>query len=298
MGAAQQEPGTGGYTFCRYAAAVVLSTYGFAKLNGSQFTILDSELDKPMGEVHGFWLTWYYFGYSPFFGNLIGVGQVAIALLLAFRRTALLGACLGMGVMTFIVLLGVSYAIDAGATAVAVVTDGLLAGIVWRHKDQLRAVFLPERNPVYATSPIRRRHHLGIKVTGVALLLLLPATYTWRVANYNNRAPTPIDGTWSVVSGTHRPPSVGQPLDRIYFEYNRAYMVVFRYGDEWREHHFEVDPGADPDTGAIRMWERWLAKGDELFTGTYTRERDRLTLRGTFRTYSDPTELLLRRVPR
>jgi len=27
--------------------------YGFAKLNGSQFTVLDSELAKPMGEVSG-----------------------------------------------------------------------------------------------------------------------------------------------------------------------------------------------------------------------------------------------------
>ena len=50
--------------FFRYGAALVLLVYGFAKINGSQFTILDSELDKPMGRVSGFWLTWYYFGYS------------------------------------------------------------------------------------------------------------------------------------------------------------------------------------------------------------------------------------------
>jgi hypothetical protein len=43
----------------RCFAAFVVLVYAFAKINGSQFTILDSELDKPMGEVSGFWLTWY-----------------------------------------------------------------------------------------------------------------------------------------------------------------------------------------------------------------------------------------------
>ena len=44
----------------RWPAAGLLMVYGFAKLNGSQFTVLDSELTKPMGQVSGFLLTWYY----------------------------------------------------------------------------------------------------------------------------------------------------------------------------------------------------------------------------------------------
>jgi len=47
------------YRLLRYGTATILLVDGFAKLNGSQFTILDSELDKPMGQVSGFWLTWY-----------------------------------------------------------------------------------------------------------------------------------------------------------------------------------------------------------------------------------------------
>jgi len=59
------------YTAARFVGSFPTLIYGFAKLNGSQFTILASELDKPMGQVSGFWLTWYYFGYSPVFGNFI-----------------------------------------------------------------------------------------------------------------------------------------------------------------------------------------------------------------------------------
>jgi len=40
-----------GSRLVRFASAMMLLLYGFAKLNGSQFTILDSELDKPMGQV-------------------------------------------------------------------------------------------------------------------------------------------------------------------------------------------------------------------------------------------------------
>ncbi len=45
------------YDFCRYFVAFVIIAYGWAKIMGSQFTILDSELDKPLGEISGFWLT-------------------------------------------------------------------------------------------------------------------------------------------------------------------------------------------------------------------------------------------------
>jgi hypothetical protein len=51
------------YRALRFVVSFFIILYGFAKLNGSQFTIPASELDKPMGQVSGFWLTWYYFGY-------------------------------------------------------------------------------------------------------------------------------------------------------------------------------------------------------------------------------------------
>jgi hypothetical protein len=93
------------YAFCRYAAALVLVVYGFAKLNGSQFTVLSSELDKPMGDVSGFWLTWHYFGFSPIFGTLVAVVQIALGVLLCWRKTTLVAACGGLGVLATITLI-------------------------------------------------------------------------------------------------------------------------------------------------------------------------------------------------
>ena len=106
-------------TVLRYLVAVLIITYGFAKLNGSQFTILDSELDKPLGQVSGFWLTWYYFGYSQFYGNFIGLAQVLGGVLLMFGRTTLLGACLLLPIIANIILVDIFFSIDPGALLVA-----------------------------------------------------------------------------------------------------------------------------------------------------------------------------------
>ena len=47
------------YLVARYYAAFTLLLYGFAKVMGAQFTVLDSQLATPLGDVSGFWLTWY-----------------------------------------------------------------------------------------------------------------------------------------------------------------------------------------------------------------------------------------------
>ena len=47
----------------------------------------------------------------------------------------------------------------------------------------------------------------------------------------------------------------------MFFEYNRAYMAVFRSADGDAVHHFEVD------SSRVRVWEDWLEKGPLIFEG-------------------------------
>lgn len=128
------------HTILRYVAAFLVITYGFAKLNGSQFTILDSELDKPMGQVSGFWLTWYYFGYSKFYGNFIALAQVLGGVLLMFRRTTLLASCFLLPIIANIILVDIFYGIEFGALLVALIIGVALLIILQPH-----ATELPER---------------------------------------------------------------------------------------------------------------------------------------------------------
>lgn len=278
------------YGFCRYATALVLGFYGFAKLNGAQFTVLSSELDKPLGDVSGFWLTWQYFGYSAVFGTLIALAQIAVAVLLCWRRTTLLAACVGLGIMATITLIDLTYGVDEAGTAMALFTTACLGFVVATHRADLIRVFWPARPPGETTN----RRRIAVKVAAQVAALTVAFAGTYWIANDNNRAPTPLDGAWQVEAGTYQPTDSGHPLDRLYFEYNRAGLVVFRCGEQWIWHDFEVDPGRKE----LRVRQVWLRKDTPLlFSGTYTFANDRLTIRGTADGSPAPVELSLARIP-
>jgi hypothetical protein len=233
-------------------AVILLVIYGFAKLNGAQFTVLDSELTKPMGRVSGFWLTWYYFGYSAFYGGLIAVVQIGGAVLLAFRRTALLAALLLVPVVVNIVLTDLFFRIDVGATVVALVILACLAAVIAPHAGRLRAAVMLEPAP----------HRVVPRVAFIAAVLAGAYGFTYWVANYNNREPTPIDGVWSVAPNAGAGATVPR-WNRVFFEHNRAELVVLRAPDgQDEEHGFDVTSAGD-----VRIWQRWLTKTDLMLQG-------------------------------
>ena len=178
----------------RYVVALFLLLYGFAKINGSQFTILDSELDKPMSHVSGFWLTWYYFGYSPFYGNFLGVVEIAGALLLTFRRTTLLGACILAGVLGNVILIDLCYGVDSGATITAILLFAAVLCLIAPHRKELAGLFLAAE-PGSEGSAGTQFAKWGARLA----MVVLTCGFTYWVANYNNRSPTPIEGDWEVV---------------------------------------------------------------------------------------------------
>jgi hypothetical protein len=259
----------------RWFVAVVAIVYGFAKLNGAQFTVLDSELTKPMGEVSGFWLTWYYFGRSPIYGSLLALLQVGGGILLVLPRTSLAGALLLLPMFTNIVLIDVFYGVDLGATVVAGLVVISLAAIVQPHARRLLEAVLLDAPRGGA-----------IRFVVVSILLAGAWWFTWWTANYNNRVPTPIDGVWSAVSEPGASPPRWQ---RMFFERNRAHWVVFRTAaGEDQRHHFEVD-----ERGVVRVWQTWLTKGDLIMQG-HVRPDGRLELASTTGT---PGRLVLKREP-
>jgi hypothetical protein len=237
----------------RWVAAVLCIVYGFAKINGAQFTVLDSELARPLGQVSGFWLTWHYFGHSVVYGTVLALIQIAAGVLLILPRTALAGALLLLPVAINIALIDVFYGVDLGGTMAAFTLLVCVCLTIAPYVSRLRTAVLLNTLPVRPTSR-----------TLVALVVVVSAAgvFTWWVANYNNRSPTPIDGVWAVTAQTV--PAGGDPRWRqVFFERNRAHMVVFRgEGRPDETHHFEVDA-----SGVVRIWETWLTKGPLLMQG-------------------------------
>jgi hypothetical protein len=281
------------YTGSRFVASLLILTYGFAKLNGSQFTVLDSELDKPLGEVSGFWLTWYYFGYSPVYGAFIALAQVAGGLLLTFRRTALLGACLLLPIVTNIIFVDIFYGIELEALGAALVVEAALLVIVSAHRGELFELFWKRQNSAFPAGASTRRA-AGGKYAARALMLVVPAVFTYWLANYNNRVPTPLDGVWDVSevsANLGASAGVGVP-SVVFFERNRPHLCVFKLKDgTYDRHHFEVDEGAR----AVRVGRYWMRKGAEVFEGGYELDGRRLRLSGRFRGASGDSTLVLTR---
>src|SRR5262245_55397868 len=173
-----------------WIAATLCIVYGFAKINGSQFTVLDSELSKPLGSVSGFWLTWYYFGYSWLYGTTIAIIQIAAGILLIIPRTSLLGATLLLPLVANIVAIDVLYGVDLGGSLAAFLLLGCVIAIMKPHFDRLRRALILSDAPLRVSTP-----------AAIALPVLIVGawSFTWWTANYNNCAPTSIDGTWSVI---------------------------------------------------------------------------------------------------
>jgi hypothetical protein len=237
----------------RWIAATLCILYGFAKINGSQFTVLDSELTKPLGHVSGFWLTWYYFSYSAVYGTLIALLQVAAGILLVVPRTALLGALMLLPIAINIVLIDVFYGIDLGGTLAAVVLLLCVWFTIAPYLTRLRKAILLETLPMRPTP--RTFIALCVVTTGAF-------AFTWWVANYNNRAPTPIDGIWSVKAQSSALLTAPQ-WRTVFFERNRAAMAVFRTADGVDStHHFEI-----AKNGLVQIWQTWLTKGPLIMQG-------------------------------
>lgn len=246
------------YAGSRYTAGALLLLYGFAKLTGAQFTTLDSELDKPMREVSGFWLTWYYFGYSRVYGSILALVQIAGAIALFIPRLALIAACILFLVAGNIVLIDIFYGVDLGGLLAAVVVEACLLRIIVGHRNRVAQLLLPASRPP------------TIAIALSASLVILAFGIAYYTANYNNRRPTPIDGIWAVDA------TAEDGLTRVYFERNRAFLCVFRYKDKSADHHFEVDS----TRRTVRIWTTWLTKGPLLFEGSYDPAAQKMSLAG------------------
>ena len=229
----------------RWFVAVIAIFYGFSKIVGAQFVVLDSELARPLGEVSGFWLTWHYFGYSTVYKLAIAAVEIVGGVLLPFRRTSLLGALILLPAFVNIVLIDVLYAIDLGALIAAVITLIGLAAIVGPHVDRLLNAVLLEKT----------RIGLG-RIAVVVSIVVAAAGFNWWIRHRVVESPTPLDGIW-IEAATHSEPTT------VFFEKNRAHLAVFRApGQRDLERHFEVD-----DQGVVRIWTVWLRKDRLLLEG-------------------------------
>ncbi|MEZ0484957.1 hypothetical protein [Fibrella aquatica] len=177
----------------RYWLAMSIATYGFAKILKTQFQTPDYRLDTPLGEINGFGLTWYYFGYSYTLAVIIGLIQVGGAILLLYRRTTLLGVMILLPVMVNIVLINLFYQIAPGAFLNSVLFTIGLIFLLLLDIDKLKAAFwdLVDYLPTVTLGRHWVKHVL--RIVPIVLAFAFIAQF-W----VNDKSDTLLKGTWKV----------------------------------------------------------------------------------------------------
>lgn len=177
----------------RYWLALSISTYGFAKILKTQLQSPDYRLDMPMGDVNGFGLTWYYFGYSYTLAVIIALFQIGGSILLLYRRTTLLGVIVLLPVMVNIVFINLFYDIAAGAFYNSVMFTLALVFLLLLDVKKLKAAFwdLVDHLPPVTLGRHWVKHALRVLPIAAAFALIDYYVVT-------NKSDIVLKGTWKV----------------------------------------------------------------------------------------------------
>jgi hypothetical protein len=96
--------------FARFALAFTLASYALAKIIPTQFIQLsDRQLAETYGQSSPMALLWNFMGFSTAYTVFAGCSELLPAILLVFRRTALLGSLLSFAVLMNVVALNFCY---------------------------------------------------------------------------------------------------------------------------------------------------------------------------------------------
>ncbi|WP_111672097.1 hypothetical protein [Algoriphagus litoralis] len=128
----------------RYSLAGIAFSYGILKVFAMQMHFPNmSQLATPLGDYLPMRFSWMFIGYSGPYQIFSGIAEVLVALLLIWRKTALLGALLAIGVFGNVVMLNLSYDIP-----VKIFSMNLLAAsifLAWQERERLFAFFVQNK---------------------------------------------------------------------------------------------------------------------------------------------------------
>lgn len=273
------------FTFSRYFLATIILMYAFGKIVGTQFSSQPSVYDRPVGSLSGFELTWFYYGYSHWYGLFLAGSQITAALLLFFRRTTRLGVLLYLAIMANIVAVDFAYDIR-GAKGMAVLLAGLALFVFLSEWPLFYRYFLVEpplfdgvERPSWFN---RARRAKLVYIPAICLgFWLLITTLKAKIMTQNQ-----FYGTWQV-SG-HEP-----TWNRLHFEAGSTFSV-YEPGQPQpsREGHYQFDearhelrlqvykPQSRQSQEANDVLHPDSTQLETFFAGRYELEKQQLRLRG------------------
>jgi uncharacterized membrane protein YphA (DoxX/SURF4 family) len=207
----------------RLFLAFIFLAYSVAKLIGTQFIDSGPTLEKPVGDLSGFELTWVYFGYSKLFGWFVAGGQLTAAFFLLFDRTARLGAAILLPIAVNIVVVNFAFNISDGTKVVSVIYLAmnlfLIAGDcrAWKRVLWDETADNPNRPRWVRWKALPVLKALAFLAVGLAAGVLLHGLQE------SNTPTTPLTGDWQfesiIVDGKPEPADPSKPQwRRLFFD--------------------------------------------------------------------------------
>lgn len=204
-----------------------ITTYGAAKILKTQFQAPDFILERPIGELNGFWLTWTYFGYSPTFAFILGAMQVFGSVLLIFRKTRLLATFILLPIMVNIDFIDHFYHISPLAYFNSLHYTFILIFLMFLDIDKLVYAFLSYKEYFYFNKKTVFLNLLRVVIIVGAFLHIY-------MLKRGIQPKSPVNGTWKIDEITiHNQtyiPSIATKdsvWSKVYFAWR--YGVLFKY---------------------------------------------------------------------
>jgi hypothetical protein len=197
------------HTIARYFLATVILMYAIAKIMGTQFSSAPSIWDKSIGELSGFELTWFFYGYSFWYGIFIASSQIIAAFLLFFKKTTRLGIVLYLSIIINILVLDFAYSIDAAKGMAIALT--LVASYVFLSEFKVFFDFFITKPPLFENADrpnwINKLSKFKYLYIVISIVGLFTVTYTLKnkILTHNE-----FYGAWK--------PKNYEKWNRIYFE--------------------------------------------------------------------------------
>ncbi len=234
--------------FIRIWIAFIIAGYGFAKVLKTQFQVPEFVKDMPIGELHPFYLTWYYFGFSREYTLILAAVEIVGGVLVLFRATRLVGALVLFPAMLNIVFINLYYHISPDALmSASYLTLGALY-LLLLDFNKIKELF-----PQIDRSDLRL-NSFGIAKWGVRVLVMFAAFGL--ISMYANDKPTEesnLYGVWSVdtIEKNSEDPIVPNKRDsvltKIYFE-KKSGQTILEFNHRYRKQFMAFDLSAEKDS--------------------------------------------------
>jgi hypothetical protein len=251
----------------RYCVGFILPIYGATKILDVQFRLPFAALDTPLGEASGMALTWRFSGYSYAYELMVGLAEFGGALLLFFRRTTTLGACILLPVLANVAALNYTHNIPVKLYSTCYLL--MVSYLIGLDFPRLSALFLtnrafgprPTREPPW---PPRVANVLGYVKAGCIAFTVVYAFVFILVAD--NR-PSAISGAWAVTR-TEPQDSPAGAWKKVFFERDvrGVFIGSVKEADGRRAKRFRYE--VSPDDGRLAIAFQDPSPGSP-FTGSY-----------------------------